>query len=51
MILVTSGAIAAGYPLLGYHERPTSVPANRRQRQSVRGFRWRSIRAIYPKRE
>lgn len=27
VILVTSGAIAAGYPLLGYHERPTSVPA------------------------
>lgn len=25
--LVTSGAIAAGYALLGYHERPTAVPA------------------------
>jgi len=27
VILVTSGAIAAGYALLGYQERPTSVPA------------------------
>ena len=27
MVLVTSGAIAAGYSLLGYHERPTAVAA------------------------
>lgn len=27
VILVTSGAIAAGYALLGYHERPASVSA------------------------
>ncbi|NCB51391.1 MAG: glutamate 5-kinase [Clostridia bacterium] len=27
VILVTSGAIAAGYSLLGYHERPASVAA------------------------
>ena len=27
VVLVTSGAIAAGYPLLGYRERPTGVAA------------------------
>lgn len=27
VVLVTSGAIAAGYSLLGYHERPTAVAA------------------------
>ena len=27
VILVTSAAIAAGYSLLGYQERPVSVPA------------------------
>ena len=49
VILVTSGAVAAGFGRIGYAKRPTSIPQSRRLRPWGRGFCLRNTPGFLPR--